>query len=80
MIRHYNYQEAYEKIGCVGPIYKAKQENEGRLYDIHGISISSGQIFVNLYDPEYQTTDYITVEEMAFEWVWGDGKPFGVDE
>lgn len=80
MIREYNYIEAYNIIGCAGPVFRARREDENRLYEVHGIVISSGQISVRLYDFEYRTYDYISLKDMAQEWVWEDGRSFGRDE
>ncbi len=78
--------EAYRRIGCIPPIINIRHENSPDEYMIGGLLISDGQMFARIYqsnplDDDSDLPEYITVEDLAFEWIYcHDGSPVGVVE
>ena len=80
MIRAYTLDEAIEHLGHAPSYRTLKHEADVYYSHLHGLVISDGYLFAQVYDPIEQLHESISVDDLAEDWVWANGEPVGIVE
>lgn len=79
MIRPYNLDEAVQNLGFAPSYRTLKHEADAYYSYLHGLVISDGYLFAQIYDPVEGTHESVSVDDLAEGWVYANGEPVGVE-